>query len=668
MKTQFLVLFILLLVVQTTTGQPYHADTLKKKLAFATEDTARVNALWALGYAYVFSYPDSTEFYANQGIQLARKIGYKSGEGPCLGALTLASNFTGNYTNALDYGFRALSIFDDIKDTTNMTWTLIQIMTCYNALEDYDEALQYGYRAKKLLRLSGPKLSRMDLNQASVAFGVMGSAYEKKNLLDSALLYVRTAFNWDRSWNGVYQNIGNVQIKLGNIDSAIYYYRDGLRAAEQENANIGIISEYNSLAKAFELKGQTDSSIYYASRAVGRPSSQNIPQELLESAARLAKLYELRGRSDSSIKYLKLANDLKDSLYSRQKTREAQRFAFNELLRRQESDVQRKEEQNKTRTAALIAVIIVFLLIAFFLWRNNRQKQRINSLLQGKNAQIENTLNELRSAQAQLVQSEKMASLGELTAGIAHEIQNPLNFVNNFSDVNRELIEELKNEKSNLKSDEQVEILNDIDQNLEKISFHGRRADAIVRGMLQHSRTSSGQKELTDINALADEYLRLAYHGLRAKDKSFNAKLQTDFDPSVGNINIVAQDIGRVILNLINNAFYAINDKAKLQGASLPTPQGQADYDPQVIIQTKRMGGKTNGDRVEITVSDNGNGIPKNIVDKIFQPFFTTKPTGEGTGLGLSLAHEIVKAHGGELKVETKEGEGTKFIIVIPIT
>jgi len=259
-----------------------------------------------------------------------------------------------------------------------------------------------------------------------------------------------------------------------------------------------------------------------------------------------------------------------------------------------------------------------------------------------------------------------------LTAGIAHEIQNPLNFVNNFSDVNRELIEELKNDlassETNLKSEEQHEILNDIDQNLEKISFHGRRADAIVRGMLQHSRTSSGQKELTDINALADEYLRLAYHGLRAKDKSFNAKLETDFDPSVGKINIVAQDIGRVILNLINNAFYAIDDKAKLQGASLPTPQGQADYEPQVIIQTKRISGKTNTDRVEISVSDNGNGIPKNIVDKIFQPFFTTKPTGERTGLGLSLAHEIVKAHGGELKVETKEGERTKFIIVIPIT
>jgi len=657
MKTQFLVLFIFLLVIQTTTGQPFNADTLKKKLALATEDTARVNALWGLGYVYVFSYPDSAEVYANQGIQLARKIGYKGGEGRCLGALTLASNFSGNYTNALDYGFRALSIFNDVKDTINMTWTLIQIMTCYNALEDYDEALEYGYRAKKLLRLSGRKLSKMDLNQASVALGVMGSAFEKKNQLDSGMLYVRTAFNWDRSWNGVYQNIGNVHIKLGNIDSAIYYYRHGLRTAEEEGANIGIISEYNSLAKAFELKGQTDSSIYYASRAVGRPSSQNIPQELLEAAARLAKLYEHQGRTDSTIKYLKLAHDLKDSLYSRKKTREAQRFAFNEMLRKQELDAQRKEEQNKMRMTALAAVIVVFLLVAFFLWRNNRQKQRVNSLLQSKNIQIENTLKDLRSTQAQLIQAEKMASLGELTAGIAHEIQNPLNFVNNFSEVNKELIEEVKNERLKDKSerDEAMEnqLLNDIEQNLEKITYHGKRADTIVRGMLQHSRTSSGHKELTDLNALADEYLRLAYHGLRAKDKSFNAKLETDFDPSVGKINIVPQDIGRVILNLINNAFYAVNEKQK--------PEGDK-FEPCVSVWTKKL-----NDRIEIIVKDNGDGIPQSIIDKIFQPFFTTKPTGQGTGLGLSLAYDIAKAHGGEIKVESKENEFTRFIFQLPI-
>jgi len=270
----------------------------------------------------------------------------------------------------------------------------------------------------------------------------------------------------------------------------------------------------------------------------------------------------------------------------------------------------------------------------------------------------EEALVKLQATQKQLVQSEKMASLGELTAGIAHEIQNPLNFVNNFSEVNRELIEELKSQKSKLKSEEQDEILNDIDANLGKIAHHGKRADAIVKGMLQHSRTSSGQKELTDINALADEYLRLAYHGLRAKDKSFNAKFITDFDSSVDKINIIPQEIGRVILNLINNAFYAVNERQKVEGAG---------YEPTVAISTASIQPPLGGRRVQIKVADNGGGIPQKNLAKIFQPFFTTKPTGQGTGLGLSLAYDIVKAHGGEIKVETKEGNGTEFIVWLTI-
>jgi signal transduction histidine kinase len=247
-----------------------------------------------------------------------------------------------------------------------------------------------------------------------------------------------------------------------------------------------------------------------------------------------------------------------------------------------------------------------------------------------------------------------MASLGELTAGIAHEIQNPLNFVNNFSDVSNELLEEMKDELAKGNIEDAIVIAEDVKQNLEKINHHGKRADAIVKGMLQHSRTSSGQKEPTDINALADEYLRLAYHGLRAKDKSFNTTTKTEFDNSIGKINIVSQDIGRVILNLINNAFYAVSEKQK---------QNLNGYEPTVKVSTTKQNGK-----VEIKVSDNGNGIPQKILDKIFQPFFTTKPTGQGTGLGLSLAYDIVtKGHNGELKVETKEGEGTEFIIELPI-
>jgi signal transduction histidine kinase len=275
---------------------------------------------------------------------------------------------------------------------------------------------------------------------------------------------------------------------------------------------------------------------------------------------------------------------------------------------------------------------------------------------------LEKLLKDLKAAQRQLIHAEKMASLGELTAGIAHEIQNPLNFVNNFSEVSKELMEEMLEEMKNGDDEEVNAIAADIIQNLEKILHHGKRADGIVKGMLQHSRSSSGEKVPTDINELADEYLRLAYHGFRAKDKSFNATLETDFDEAIGTVNVIPQDIGRVVLNLITNAFHAVQERS-FQSKSV-------DYKPTVSVTTKRIslaGGGEGGGMVQITVSDNGPGIPEDIKDKIFQPFFTTKPTGEGTGLGLSLSYDIVKAHGGELKVETKETEGSTFTISLPV-
>ena len=285
-----------------------------------------------------------------------------------------------------------------------------------------------------------------------------------------------------------------------------------------------------------------------------------------------------------------------------------------------------------------------------------RERSRAKEMAQAK--EIEKAYNELKVTQAQLVQSEKMASLGELTAGIAHEIQNPLNFVNNFSEINSELVKEMKQEIDKGNFEDVKSIADNIDENEQKIIHHGKRADAIVKGMLQHSRSSSNTKEPTNINALADEYLRLSYHGLRAKDKSFNATMKTDFDETIGNINIVPQDIGRVILNLINNAFYAVDEKKKQQ------PEG---YEPTVTVSTKSVKSPSGVLEVLLTVQDNGNGIPQKVIDKIFQPFFTTKPTGEGTGLGLSLSYDIIKAHGGEIKVETKDGEGSEFIIQLPI-
>ena len=281
--------------------------------------------------------------------------------------------------------------------------------------------------------------------------------------------------------------------------------------------------------------------------------------------------------------------------------------------------------------------------------------ENLENLVEIRTASLTKSLQELKATQDQLIHSEKLASLGELTAGIAHEIQNPLNFVNNFAEVNAELIGELKKEIEPAGIITANELIEDIKANSEKITQHGKRADSIVKGMLQHSRKSSGQKELTDINALCDEYLRLAYHGLRAKEKSFNAQFETDFDLSLPKVNVVSQDIGRVILNLINNAFYAVNERYK--------KEGKEGYVPQVKVSTRQV-----GDQIEITVTDNGGGIPPNIREKIFQPFFTTKPTGEGTGLGLSMSYDIItKGHGGKMEVVSKEGEGSSFILQIPM-
>jgi two-component system NtrC family sensor kinase len=343
-----------------------------------------------------------------------------------------------------------------------------------------------------------------------------------------------------------------------------------------------------------------------------------------------------------------------------QQSQQFQNIDFDEQQRQAQIEAAKTAYRQKMGTYALLAGLAIFSLIAIILWWNSRQRQLANIQLSRQKKELESALESLRTTQNQLIQSEKMASLGELTAGIAHEIQNPLNFVNNFSEVNQELLEELRNEKAKPKPErnEKLEddLLNSIEQNLEKINHHGKRADGIVKGMLQHSRTSSPQKEPIDINALVDEYLRLAYHGLRAKDKSFNTKFETDLDPSLQKITAVPQEIGRVVLNLINNAFYAVSEKSKL------TPEGQG-YEPTIFVSTKKINGSA-----EIKVRDNGMGIPNEIADKIFQPFFTTKPAGQGTGLGLSLAYDIItKGHGGELKVTTKEGEGTEFVIQLPV-
>ena len=418
------------------------------------------------------------------------------------------------------------------------------------------------------------------------------------------------------------------------------------------NASVGTIAPDYYFAQLRIKQNRLQEAIDLLTLDISRLLNNRI--EILRDYKLIAELHAKMGNGNKAAEAYSIFLAKQDSLHADQEKYRSISFEAEQQMNEKELSIANLESQNKIASLSrnfLIGIAVLLLLVAGGIYQRFRFKKKANLVL-------EKTLGDLKSTQSQLIQSEKMASLGELTAGIAHEIQNPLNFVNNFSEVSMELIEEVKSEKLKAQSerDEQLEteLLDDIAQNLEKIAHHGKRADSIVKGMLQHSRASStSNKEPTDINKLADEYLRLAYHGLRAKDKTFNAAMVTDYDETIGNINIIPQDIGRVILNLITNAFYAVDEKKKQIGK---------DYEPTVSINTRKV-----GDKALIYVKDNGNGIPEKVLDKIFQPFYTTKPTGQGTGLGLSMSYDIVKTHGGELKVETKEGEGSEFIIQLPV-
>lgn len=494
-----------------------------------------------------------------------------------------------------------------------------------------------------------PRIMLADMN--------LGQSYLTINKPDSALYYEKIAeqisfqSEYKKYLGTVDLLMGDIYLALKNQHMALQYYYAGVHYSIDQNNLASLSRAYWRLSQYHLAQKNADSALYYSKKNLEVIQSLG-PVSGIESNIGLGYeyvylSYQLNHQFDSAFKYQSLALIANDSIFKVRikNLTDFQNLSFKEQLRLQNVEKDKIEYQNKIRTYFFISGIGVLLLLSIIFYRNSREKHRANK-------KIEKAYEELKATQQQLIQSEKMASLGELTAGIAHEIQNPLNFVNNFSDVNNELIEELKNQRSKLTTEEEDEILNDIFQNNEKITSHGKRADAIVKGMLQHSRSSSGVKEPTDINALCDEYLRLSYHGLRAKDKTFNANFETKFDDSIGAINVMPQDIGRVILNLINNAFYAVTEKLKLNIEK---------YEPTVVVSTKKVNNK-----VIITVADNGTGMPQQVIDKIFQPFFTTKPTGQGTGLGLSLSYDIVKAHGGELKVNTKEGEGTEFTIELP--
>jgi len=659
-----LVLFIPILGM----AQQQYPDSLRKILKTASSDSTRYSTLSGIGEYYVEINGDSALYYLNRALAIAKKNDRPINEGATLARIGYVFIFKGKYPESLECFQQALKLVevpanDNAIWNPNMSWipfstqqkTRLTILSgvhlLYSILAgvtgDFDQQIVQVKLSRALAREAG------DDNFEAVANMNLGTAYEGANQLDSALVLLQNATNtfertgYKKYLGGAYGKIGAVYLDKGNGDLAVQYFRKGLNVSIQQKNFALADFNYTNLAKYYLAKKQKDSSLYYARKRLDLVHAMN-STNLDVACEDLYGSYKLAGNTDSAYKYQGLALAARDKKYENtvKSLADFQKLSFKAQLLSQALEKEKAAAQTRLRTYLLLAAIGIFMLLAAIFYRNNRQKQKANKVL-------ESTLDNLKATQTQLIQSEKMASLGELTAGIAHEIQNPLNFVNNFSEVSAEMVDEMDEELSKGDIAEAKAIGADLKQNLEKIRHHGKRADAIVKGMLEHSRVGTGEKQPTDLNALADEFLKLSYHGLRARDKNFNTELTTHFDADLPKANVAQQDIGRVFLNLFNNAFYAVNLKKQSAGA---------DYKPEVSVTTS-----TQNNQVIIKVKDNGNGIPDAIKDKIMQPFFTTKPTGEGTGLGLSLSYDIVvKGHGGSIDVNTREGEFTEFSVILP--
>jgi signal transduction histidine kinase len=644
-------LFILTtLAVTSVIGQRRYTDSLNIELSKAKDDSGRVLVLSDLAYYHRYQNLDTAMLFAQRALALSQEIEFARGESLAYQMIGITHRMNLNMPSAFENLYKGLIIAEENNLRYEEAMSFMRISQAFSSIEQHTSALKFCLKA--LNTLSPKEVTRAHL----FSWLSLGTTYERLNKIDSAKYYKRKVYDNVKVipdfLGSIYAQLANDLYKEGENTLALSYFYQSIEFAETNNNFWEIARVCADIADLYHKEGNQDSAIYYAKRGLENGIKVNATSAVVRCGNLLADIYESSNPAEA-LRCFKIATTAKESLFGAGNLQAIQAVVEKEEARQKDLAVAKAAFQTQLKLYGLLAGLGLFLVVAFILYRNNRQKQKANKVLQEQKDKVESTLHELKSTQSQLIQSEKMASLGELTAGIAHEIQNPLNFVNNFSEVNKELLVELKDEirKGNL--DEVSAIADDVISNEEKISHHGKRADAIVKGMLQHSRTSTGQKEPTDINALCDEYLRLAYHGLKARDKSFNASFHFEPDKSLPKVNVMPQDIGRVLLNLINNAFYAVSEKCKTADPS---------YQPAVTISTKR---KENS--IEISVADNGNGIPDAIKDKIFQPFFTTKPTGQGTGLGLSLSYDIVKTHGGVLKEETEAGEGSIFIIELPI-
>ncbi len=639
-------------------------DSLKKVLQTQKEDTNKIKTLKILGQNYYMTgNSDSVIKYANQALILSKKINFRKGTGSIYSLL--AAGYEKNLPQNLKYTYAALKAYKEIGDKRGIAESFHSLGIIYTDKANFTDAIKNLKIALRMYKEGHDEISIAQCYICLADIYILQKKYKKAlEMSESALkifqkpkmpvwgIALTSTIN-----SNVYKVMGDSLKKIGNNEMAKEMYLNALnnqmvalKIYQDADMTSSIALTYIGLANiSIGLVKDTDAR-QYLKKSVETAKGLNEKQLQFELYKSYSSLDSLNKDYKQAYEHYKLRIAYRDSLDNDESktkfTQTEMQYEFDKkelaaIALQEKKDIESKRVRNLQYT-----FISGILLLSVFLYWNNREKQKAKT-------KIEKAYIDLKAAQSQLIQSEKMASLGELTAGIAHEIQNPLNFVNNFSDINNELLDELTSDIKSGNLEAALSIAKDIRNNEAKINHHGKRADSIVKGMLQHSRKSTGLKESTDINALCEEYLRLAYHGLRAKDKNFNAKLVTDFDPTLPAINVVPQDIGRVILNLLTNAFYTVNEKIKSK---------QADYAPEVSITTKNL-----HDKIEVKVSDNGFGISQEDLHKIFVPFFTTKPSGEGTGLGLSMSYDIIsKGHNGQLLVESEENSGTTFTILIP--
>ncbi len=630
--------------------------------------------------------------YCEKSFPLFESLSDLDGQSSIYGYYGIIQRGLGNYAASLEYLFKFQTLSQETGNREAESLSCYHLGVTYKYLGDYDTALNYLLKG---LSIAHPEFGTYWMSKA-LSIKQIGLIYFETGDFSNAINYYHQSLTLTKEegdkWGeaGCLDSIGFIHFKLKDYNKALEFCSEALSISQsvkdkkgesnalfhlgniyKELTNYNKASDYYNTSLSIrqqieDKKGQAEIILFLAELHLKENDAAQLRKKIFELLDKALQLGEEINSLDLLAKIhlgyyeaCKHYNSYQEALTHIESYISLSREVHTDALNQKIQNLEISHRVEKSRKEAEIYRLRNIELADLY-EESKRQKEEIEI----QKGIAEASLIELQETQKQLIQSEKMASLGELTAGIAHEIQNPLNFVNNFSEVNKELLLEMNDEIGKGNIEEVKSIARDVIENEEKINHHGKRADAIVKNMLQHSRSSSSQKETTNINALADEYLRLSYHGMRAKDKLFNTTIQTDFDKNIANMNIVPQDIGRVLLNLYNNAFYAVNEKNASvnseQVASINSAGQQ--YEPTVSVSTKKVDNK-----VELTVKDNGNGIPQNIIDKIFQPFFTTKPTGQGTGLGLSLSYDIIKAHGGEIKVDSKEGEGSIFMIQIPV-